>query len=94
MTKNSFHTKVERAQIVVLHKNGISQRQINKELSIGKSSIQKAIAKFKTAGIYGNRKKSGRPRKTTSREDTSMKVAVAWSPTSSCKKIRSTLFLK
>ena len=54
MTKNSCHDEVERAQTVVLHKNGLPQRQINKELSIGKSSIQRVIAKFKTEEIYGN----------------------------------------
>ena len=54
MTKDSCHAEVERAQIVVLHKNELSQRQINKELSISKSSIQRVIAKFKTEEIYGN----------------------------------------
>ena len=83
MTKNSYHTEVERAQIVVLHKNGLSQRQISKELSISESSVPRAVAKLKNEGIYGNRKKSGRPRKTTSRDDTSIKLAVARSPTSS-----------
>ena len=47
MTKNLYDTEVERTQIVVLHKNGLSQRQTTKELSISKSPTQKAIAKFK-----------------------------------------------
>ena len=72
--KNSHHTEVERAQIVALHKNGLSQRQIYKKLSISKPSIKRAITKFKNKGIYGNRKKSGKHRKTTSRDDTSMKL--------------------
>ena len=57
MTKNSYHTEVERAQIVALQKNGLSQHQIFKQLSISKSSIQKTITKFKNFfhfGIYGN----------------------------------------
>ena len=54
MTKNSYHTKAERAQIVALHKNGLSQHQIFKQLSISKSPIQRAIIKFKNKGIYGN----------------------------------------
>ena len=66
MTKNSYHTKVERRQIVALHKNELSQCQISKQLSISKSSIQRAITKFKNKEIYGNQKKSGKPRKTTS----------------------------
>ena len=35
--------KVERAQIVGIYKNGLSQRQVSKQLSITKSSIQRAI---------------------------------------------------
>ena len=54
MTKNSYHTEVERAQIVALHKNGLSQCQISKQLSINKSFIQRAITKFKNKGIYSN----------------------------------------
>ena len=54
MTKNSYHTEAKRAQIVALHKNGLSQHQIFKQLSISKSSIQRAITKFKNEGIYGN----------------------------------------
>ena len=93
MTRNSYH-EVKCAQLVVLHKNGLSQRQISKQLCISKLSIQRAITKFKNKGIYGNRKKSGKPRKITSRDDTSMKHAVAQSPTSFCKKIRFHLLLK
>ena len=54
MTKNSYHTEVECAQIVALHKNGLSQCQISKQLSINKSFIQRAITKFKNKGIYSN----------------------------------------
>ena len=66
MTKNSYHIEVECAQFVALHKNPLSHCQISKQLSITKSSIQRAITKFKNEEIYGNRKKSGRLRKTTS----------------------------
>ena len=47
MTKNSYHTEVKCAQIVAFHKNGLSQCQISKQLSITKSSIQRTITKFK-----------------------------------------------
>ena len=79
---------------MALHKNRLSQRQISKQLNISKSSVQRAINKFVNEGIYGNRKKSGRPRKTTSRDDNTMKRIVARSPSSSCKKIRSFLLSK
>ena len=63
MTKNSYHTEAERAEIVALHKNCPSQRQVSKQLSINKSSIKRAITKFKNKGIYGNRKKVVNPEK-------------------------------
>ena len=62
--QNSYHIEIECAQIVVLNKIGLSQCPIFKQLSISKSSIQRAITKFKNEEIYGNRKKSDRPRKT------------------------------
>ena len=94
MTKYLYHIEIERAQILALHTNGLTQRPIFKELSISKSSIQRAITKFKNEEICGNRKKSARPRKTTSRDDIFMKHTVARSSTSSCKKTRSDLLLK
>ena len=94
MVKNRYHTDVERSQIAVLHKNGLSQRQISKQLGINRSSVQRAIKKFAAEGIFGNRKKSGWPRKTTARDDITMKRIVARSLTSSCKKVRANLFRK
>ena len=57
MVKNRYHTGVEHGQIVALHKNGLSQRQISKQLCINQSSVQRAIKKFAIEGIFGNRKK-------------------------------------
>ena len=57
---NRYHTDVERAQIVAFHKNGLSQRQISKQLSINRinrSSAQRAFKKFTKEGVYENRKK-------------------------------------
>ena len=54
MVKNRYHTDVERGQIVVLHKNGLFQRQISRQLGINRSSVQRAIKKFATEGIFGN----------------------------------------
>ena len=57
MVKNRYHTNVERGQIVALYKNGLSQCQISKQLGINRSSVQRAINKFATEGIFGNQKK-------------------------------------
>ena len=54
MVKNRYHTDVERGQFVALHKNGLSQRKISKQLGINRSSVQRAIKKFATEGIFGN----------------------------------------
>ena len=86
MGKNRYHTDVKRAQIVTLHKNGLSQHQISKQIGVNRSSVQRAIKKFNSEGIYGNQKKSGRPRKTTVQDDDTIKRIVVRSPTSSCKK--------
>ena len=94
MGKNRYHTDVERAQKVALHKTGLSQRQISEQLGVSKSSVQRAIEKFNMEGIYNNRKKSGRPRKTTPRDDNTMKRIVAQSSTSSCKSVRANLLRK
>ena len=59
MGKNQYHTDVECAQIVVLHKIGLSQGQISKQIGVNMSSIQRAIKKFNSEGIYGNRRVVG-----------------------------------
>ena len=45
-------------------------------------------------GFWAIEKKSGRPRKTTARDDIAMKRIVVRSPTSSCKKVRANLLRK
>ena len=57
MVKNWYHMDVERGQIVALHKNGLSQCQISKQLGINRSSVQWAIKKFATEGILSIEKK-------------------------------------
>ena len=94
MGKNLYHTDVERSQIAALHKIVLSQRQISKQIGVNRSSVQRAIKKFTSEGIYGNRKKSGRPRKTTARDDNTIKRIVTRSPTSSCKKASANLLKK
>ena len=90
MIKNRYHTDVERGQIVALHKSGLSQRQISELLGINRSSVQRAIKKFNTEGILGNRIISGKPRKTTLRDDDAIRRIVG----SSCKKVRAYLLKK
>ena len=57
MEKNRYHTDVERGQIVALHKNVLSQRQISKQLGINWSSVQRTIKKFAQKGFLAIEKK-------------------------------------
>ena len=56
--------------------------------------MHQAIVKFKICGSYVDTKRSGRPWRTTPRDDHLIRRVAVRSPTSSCKKIRSTLLLK
>ena len=93
MGKNRYHINVEHAQVVVLHKIKLPQHQILKQIGVNSSSIQRARKIFTLKGIYGNQKKSGRPRNTTAQDDNTIKI-VACSPTSSCKKAHANLLKK
>ena len=57
---------VERAQIVALNMERLSERQIAKRLQCSKSL---AIKKFKRHKIYDDIKKTGKPRKISQRDN-------------------------
>ena len=63
-------------------------------MECSKTAVHQAIVKFKICGSYVDTKRSGRPRKTTPRDDHLIQRVAVRSPTSSCKKIRSALLLK
>ena len=54
----------------------------------------KTIARFQNFGLYHDKKRSGKPKITSSRNDNLIRRIAVWSPISSCKKIRSALLLK
>lgn len=94
MGKKSSLTEVLRAQIVTLHGEGYTERDISAKLRYSKTAVHNAIVKFNTDGTFRDSKRSGRPRKTTLRDDHAMRRIVMRSPMSSCKKIRAALRLK
>ena len=94
MGKNVPLSEVQRAQIVTLHKEGYSERLISEKMKCGKSAVHNAVVKFQNTGSYSTRKKSGRPRKTTSRDDPVIRRIVVHSLMSSADKIRSALLAK
>ena len=69
MAKTRNLSLEERAAIVTLHKEGYNQTAISRKLSVSRSAIQEIIRKKNETGTVADRKRSGRPRKTTERQD-------------------------
>ena len=91
MGKKKSLTEVQRAQIVVLHGQNLSERQISAQMGYSKTAVHQAIAKYQQNGSYTDKKRTGRPRVTTARADNVMRRIVVRSPTGSMKKIRAEL---
>ena len=84
-------TDVQRAQIVILHKEGVFERQIAARLNVSKTGVHQAIIKHVSEGIFCDRKRSGRPRKTSIHDDNLIRRMAVRSPTSSTKKLQAAL---
>ena len=91
MRKKTSISEERRAQINLLSEEGYSERQISIRQGVSKTAVHQAIAKFQKYGIYTDRKRSGRPLKTSSRDDHIIKKIAVRSPLSSSKKIRKEL---
>ena len=59
-----------------------------------KTAVHNAMAKFQNTGTYTPAKKSGRPRKTTPRDDHAIRRIAVRSPMNSASKIQSSLLAK
>ena len=66
--KQSFITE-ERSQIVTLSSLKFSVRQIAKNMKVRKTTVYNAIMKYQNEGFLIDRKRSGQPKFTTSKED-------------------------
>ena len=84
--KKASLSEVKHAQIVILHKEGQSECLISENVECSKTAVHQAIVKFKICGSYVDTKRSGRPRKTTPRDDHLIQRVAVRSPTSSCNK--------
>ena len=91
MGKKKSLSEVQRAQIVALHGQNLSERLISAQMGCSKTSVHQAIAKYQEDGSYTDRKRSGRPRVSTAQEDNLMRRIVMRSPSSSMKKIKAEL---
>ena len=80
----SFLTEVRRTQIITLHGEGYTAGDTAAKLRCSKTTVHNTIVICNADGLFYDKKRSGRPRKTTPREDSSM----------CCKKIHAILSLK
>lgn len=62
-------TDFQKGQALALWEQGLSNRKIGKTLKKDEKTIRNLINKWKITGTYERKKGSGRPRKTTSRQD-------------------------
>ena len=72
--KQSSLTEVRRAQIVSLHGERYTERDTADNLRCSNTAVLNAVVKFNADAAFHVRKRSGRPRKTTLREDHSGKT--------------------
>ena len=66
--KKKSLNEVQRAQIVALHGQNLSERQISAQMGCSKTAVHQAIAKYQQDGSYADKKRTGRPRVTTRRQ--------------------------
>ena len=86
--------EVQRVQIVILHKEGVSESQFAARLSVSKTGVHQALTKHVSEGIFCDRKRSGRHRKTSIRDDNLIRRVVVRFPTSFTKKLQAALLRK
>ena len=74
---------VQRARILTLHREGHSEREIDVKMTVARHN---PINNFELYGSYFDKKNSGRPRKTSRKDDHMMKLNVSRSPPVLAKK--------
>lgn len=74
MAKKKQISIEKRAQIEILHKKGMSERQIAKELKVSRNGVHYSLVRKKKTGDNLDRKRSGRRKVTTAAEDKHLRV--------------------
>lgn len=81
-----------RAQIIGLHQHTTkSYRQIGRDLSVHHTTVSRVIKTHKETGTLSPKKRTGRPRKTTSMADRRIRRAVIASPFITASKIQTSM---
>ena len=91
--KPSF-SKTKRAQIVILHEERFSQRNICKKLSYSRVAFYEAIARFQNFRFYHDKKRNEIAKKKSPFDNNLIRRIAVWSPTNYCEKIPAALLLK
>ena len=94
MGKKASLSVPQRSKIVTLHDEGYSERLISIKCKVSRKAVHTAIENFKLNRSFADKKRSGRPKKTTPRDDNRMKMIVSRSPCSSIKKVQGALAAK
>jgi transposase len=85
--KTSELSPEQRAQIVVLSKNGMPQVCIAAQIGVSQQVVSYTLKSYKSNGSYSSAQRSGRPRVTTKRCDTMIRRVCSANPTWSAKEI-------
>ena len=64
-----------RGQIIALSNKGFLQRKIAAKIKLSKGAVQQTLERFRDTGSYSTKRRSGRPRATTLKEDQYIKKA-------------------
>jgi len=78
----------QRWQIIGMHQTGMSCRAIGAQLNINHTVISRLIRKHTDFGEVKDARRSGRPRKTTDRDDRALVRQARRSPKSTCTQLR------
>lgn len=88
MGKAKEVTPRKRAILIQYSKDGLKQRDICKKLKLSESVVSRIIKKYRTTGSSSPRKRSGRPRVSTKREDSLIRRCAVKTPTMSSLQIK------
>ena len=80
-----------RGQIIALSNEGLSQRKIAEKLGVSKGGVQRTLERFKETKSYATKRRSGRPRCTSSQEDRFIKITSLHNRTASADNIKSVI---
>lgn len=78
-----------RGQIIALNNEGLSQRKIAEKIGVSKGAVQRTLERFKKTTSYTTKRRSGRPRCTTSQEDQYIKTTSLRNRTATAGNIKS-----